>query len=315
MPKVSICIPTYKQAALLKKVLGSIVEQTFTDYELIISDDTPDDSIEAVLNEFNFGTQLNYIRHAPSLGSPANWNYALKQAKGEYIKIMHHDDYFTTPDSLAQFVALLDANPQASFGFSATKIDLLQLNMIKYHHCSAKQFNYIKNDPEALFFSNVIGAPSATIIRNNLNILFDEQLKWLVDVDWYMRIIKQNNKIVYSSKPLICTIHGAEGQTTQEVMTERDLQIREHVVVFSKIFNQHFKLKEYSLFFQILFNKFNVNSLQELNSIITINKELVTFFENVFDKKNQFQFLKKVVYWTKKSSFKDIIFTLQTKLK
>ncbi len=315
MTKVSICIPTYKQATLLKKVLGSIAEQTFKDYEIIISDDTPDASIEAVLNEFNFGTQLNYIRHSPSLGSPVNWNYALKQAKGEYIKIIHHDDYFTNPDSLDQFVTLLDSNPQASFGFSATKIDLLQLNMIKYHHCSDKQFNRIKNDPESLFFTNVIGAPSATIIRNKLNILFDEQLKWLVDVDWYMKIIKQNNNIVYSSKPLICTIHGAEGQTTQEVITERDLQIREHVVVFFKIFNQHLNLKKYSLFFQILFNKFNVNSLQELNKIITINNERTNFFEKVFDKKNQFPFLKKVLYWTKKSSVKDIIFTLQTKLK
>jgi len=69
------------------------------------------------------------------------------------------------------------------------------------------------------------------------------------------------------------------------------------------------------LFFQILFNKFNVNSLQELNIIVTINKELISFYENVFDKKDQFPFLKKVVYWTKKSSFKDIIFTLKTKLK
>jgi glycosyltransferase involved in cell wall biosynthesis len=315
MPKVSICIPTYKQATLFKKVLQSIAEQTFTDYEVIISDDTPDNSIEEALNEFNFGIKLNYIRHTPSLGSPANWNYALKQAKGEYIKIMHHDDYFTYPNSLGQFVELLDSNPQASFGFSSTKIDLLQLNMIKYHHCSTKQFNNIKKNPEALFFSNVIGAPSATIIRNNLNILFDEQLKWLVDVDWYMRIIKQNNNIVYSSKPLICTIHGAEGQTTQAVITERDLQIREHIVVFSKFFNQHLKLNKYSLFFQVLFNKFNVNSLQELNTIVTINKELISFFENVFDKKNQFPFLKKVAYWTKKSSFKDIIFTLQTKIK
>jgi glycosyltransferase involved in cell wall biosynthesis len=315
MPKVSICIPTYNQATLLKKVLKSIVEQTFTDYELIISDDTLDNSIEVVLNEFNFGTQLNYIHHTPSLGSPANWNYALKQAKGEYIKIVHHDDYFINPDSLAQFVHLLDSNPRASFGFSATKIDLLQLNMIKYHHCSVKHFNLIKNNPEALFFSNVIGAPSATIIRNKFNILFDEQLKWLVDVDWYIRIIKQNNNLAYSSKPLICTIHGAEGQTTQEVITEKDLQICEHIVVFSKIFSQDLNLKKYALFFQILFNKFKVNSLQELNTIVTINNDFVPFFENVFNKKNHFKFFKKVVYWTKKSSFKDIIFTLQTKLK
>ena len=61
MVKVSICIPTYKEADLLKKVLYSIQQQVFTDYEVIISDDTQDDAIKIVLTQFDFKDKLKYI--------------------------------------------------------------------------------------------------------------------------------------------------------------------------------------------------------------------------------------------------------------
>jgi glycosyltransferase involved in cell wall biosynthesis len=56
---VSICIPTYKQTEYLKKCLESILAQDFKDYELIISDDTPDDTIELFLKvTLNVGVKL-----------------------------------------------------------------------------------------------------------------------------------------------------------------------------------------------------------------------------------------------------------------
>ena len=83
MPKVSICIPTYKQVDYLRKTLDSVLLQDFHDYELIISDDSSDDSVENLLREFDFKGKLNYFRNSVALGSPANWNYSIKQAKGE----------------------------------------------------------------------------------------------------------------------------------------------------------------------------------------------------------------------------------------
>ena len=50
-PLVSICIPTYKQIPYLKKCIESVLKQDFEDYELIITDDSPDDSVEVFLKD------------------------------------------------------------------------------------------------------------------------------------------------------------------------------------------------------------------------------------------------------------------------
>ena len=86
---VSICIPTYKQTEYLKKCLESLLAQDFKDYELIISDDTPDDSIEQFLKTILKDHSYSYTRNIPALGMPENWNSAIKKAEGKYIKIKY----------------------------------------------------------------------------------------------------------------------------------------------------------------------------------------------------------------------------------
>ena len=61
-PKVSICIPVYKQVECLHRALNSIRDQTFQDYEIIVTDDTPDDSIKNMMENFNFGNRLKYFK-------------------------------------------------------------------------------------------------------------------------------------------------------------------------------------------------------------------------------------------------------------
>ncbi|MGZ4055250.1 MAG: glycosyltransferase family 2 protein, partial [Bacteroidia bacterium] len=202
MPKVSICIPTYMQVEHLRKTLDSVKEQCFTDYELIVSDDSTDDSVKNLLQEFDFKEKIKYYKNEPSLGSPANWNFSISKAAGEYIKIIHHDDHFTSKESLEKYVKFLDNNPASSFAFSGTEIDLIALKTKKTNKCSKQKLSKISKAPDILFFSNYIGAPSATIFRNGKNIIFDTQLKWLVDVDWYIQMIQDNPEIVNTTETL-----------------------------------------------------------------------------------------------------------------
>ena len=315
MPKVSICIPTYKQVEFLRKTLNTVLDQDFHDYEIIISDDSDDNTVEDLLKEFDFKGKLRYFRNLPSLGSPANWNFSMKQAKGEYIKILHHDDYFTSTNSLSKFVKFLDDSPNASFAFSGTVIDLLEMKTKKIHSCSTKQFAKILSSPDRLFFSNYIGAPSATIIRNDKPLLFDEKLKWLVDVDWYMSLIYANPNVVFSKEPLICTVHGGEGQITQSVFDDKHIQIREHAYLFEKLVPKNIKLKKFSILFQLLFHKYKIDNLDQLKAIYSFSDKSIPFFNKVLESKNDAIFLKKIVFWLNKKSFNDHLFTLKTYLK
>lgn len=265
-PLVSICIPTYQQTEYLNKCLESILIQDFKNYELIISDDTPNETIELFLKSTLKDVPYSYFRNSPSLGSPENWNFAISKAKGKYIKIMHHDDFFTQPDSLKLMVDEIEKQ-KASFLFCQTDVLYLKNNTHRLNQITQKQYAILKSKPEFLFFKNMIGAPSATLCVNNKAFSYDKKFKWLVDVDFYMQYLFNKQKIVYINKPLISTVHDAEGQVTRTVIEDKLIQIREHVLLFNKI-KPHIKNDSgFESYFDYLFFKFKIQSYSELEGI------------------------------------------------
>ena len=118
MVKVSICIPAFNNEPSVRRLLESIEKQDFKDYEVIITDDSDEDGIRKLAEEKEY---VDYYKNPQRLGAAANWNAAISRADGEYIKIMHHDDWFTAEDSLKEFVNLLDKHPEACLGFSGSR--------------------------------------------------------------------------------------------------------------------------------------------------------------------------------------------------
>ena len=154
IPTVSICIPAYKQVDYLRKTLCSIQDQTYTDYEIVITDDSPNDDVKNLVQEFNFENKLKYYKNRKQLGSPRNWNEAVSKSGGKYIKILHHDDWFTFPYSLGEFVALLDNNKEVDFAFSAAVGFNVKEDHKWIHSATEKQLEQLKENPEVLFFED-----------------------------------------------------------------------------------------------------------------------------------------------------------------
>jgi glycosyltransferase involved in cell wall biosynthesis len=288
---VSICIPTYKQTEYLTKCLESVLAQSFTDYELIISDDTPDDTIEQFLKYLLINVSYSYIRNSPAFGMPENWNAAIKKAEGKYIKIMHHDDFFTREDSLSLMVEEIEKQ-KASFLFCQTDVWHVKSNIHHIHKISEKQFSILKKKPEFLFFKNMIGAPSTTLYINNKAFSYDKRFKWLVDIDFYMQYLFNSQKVIYLNKPLICTAHDTEGQVTGSVIDDRNLQIREHVILFNKIKKYTNHKPNFTSFFDYLFFKFQINSFSELEKIVPEAAEHKVFFTSVISGLSKYRLFK-----------------------
>ncbi|MDO9375073.1 MAG: glycosyltransferase family 2 protein [Ferruginibacter sp.] len=114
---ISICIPAYKRIKDLKQLLDSINVQTFKDFEVIVTDDSPDDTVRKFLVEYNPDFKLVYFKNDPVLGTPENWNEGIRKATGDWIKIMHDDDYFTSIYSLQFFADAIIKNPVAEVFF------------------------------------------------------------------------------------------------------------------------------------------------------------------------------------------------------
>lgn len=233
-PKVSICIPAYKQADYLKKTLVSIFIQNYNNYEIIITDDSPDDSVKNLIKEFNFENKIKYFKNKNHLGTPENWNEAVRQSSGEYIKILHHDDWFKDENSLTEFVKMLDYNPETDFAFSSSFAIGKKNNFLFWHTVTEQQLNLLKK-PENLFLGNFIGTPSVTIYRNKIKIKYDKNLKWLVDIDFYIKVLNKNKKFIYSKIPLINVTADGSHQVTQEVENNKCIEIYENFYLYNKI--------------------------------------------------------------------------------
>src|SRR5262245_3789097 len=93
-PFFSIVIPTRSRAHLLSHALQSALDQTFDDYEVVVSDNCSKDNtfqmVEALGN-----SRVRYVRPDRSLSMPDHWEFALDHAQGEYITYLCDDDAFS----------------------------------------------------------------------------------------------------------------------------------------------------------------------------------------------------------------------------
>ncbi|MBL7743839.1 MAG: glycosyltransferase family 2 protein [Chitinophagaceae bacterium] len=251
LPKVSICIPTYNQIIYLDILLRSIEKQTFTDYEIILSDDSTTDNVQNLLNNFSFGHKLTYTRNKPSLGSPSNWNAAISKAKGEYVKIMHHDDAFTSYTSLEEMVNFIEAN-NYDYIFTDTKVNNVKKPEESREHTIRKLSKIIRK-PYLLFFGNSIGSPSTLLLKREkfAQLKYDSAYIWLVDIEYYTRLFSISSKGNSIPKPLIITHGSAEHQLTSKILTNFPLQAREQALLYNQLSQEASSISEF--FMQIYF--------------------------------------------------------------
>ncbi|MDY6945264.1 MAG: glycosyltransferase family A protein [Pseudomonadota bacterium] len=113
-PLVSVIIPTYNRAALLREAVESALQQTYSPIEVVVVDDGSTDDTGAVMQEF--GERIRYSRR-PNGGVNAARNVGIKQAKGQFLAFLDSDDLWE-PYKIELQVALLKKFADAAFTFS-----------------------------------------------------------------------------------------------------------------------------------------------------------------------------------------------------
>lgn len=229
-PLISICIPAYQRTAYLKRVLDSVARQSFTDFEVIVTDDSKDDSVEIFLKERAYNFSLQYIHNKPAKGTPLNWTEGMNYARGEWIKIIHDDDWLTGEDSLQQYVNAINSSVDCIFSGYIAHYEKDGKEIDKT--ISQKRFSRLVNHPYYLFASNEIGPPSVVLFRKTMKELYDPSLKWLVDLEAYIRILLKY-KCVYVNRPLI-TMSYNETQVTNDCFGNPDVETKEALIYYKK---------------------------------------------------------------------------------
>ena len=119
-PKLSVTVLNYNYAHFLPQCLDSILSQSFTDFELIIIDDRSSDNSLEVLARYRDDPRVRIVAHDVNRGYVASLIEGTEaQSRGEYLTVISADDLVRSNEAFARQIALLDANREASFCFSA----------------------------------------------------------------------------------------------------------------------------------------------------------------------------------------------------
>lgn len=118
MPKVSVVIPAYNTLAYLPQSLASALEQTFTDFDVLIVDDGSADGVAAWAAQLS-DPRVRLVTQA-NQGLPGARNTGVAGTEGEYIAFLDGDDLWR-PDKLTKQVALLDKRPEVGLVHSSVR--------------------------------------------------------------------------------------------------------------------------------------------------------------------------------------------------
>lgn len=231
-PFISICIPAFKRIVYMKRLFDSIALQRYKDFEVIVSDDSPGEEVRELCMKYENSFKIIYHKNLQALGTPENWNEAIRKSKGEWIKLMHDDDWFADANSLQLFAnaALVSSS---KFIFSAYRNIFLAENREEVVTISPLRKWLLKNNSATLLSKNVIGPPSVCMHRNDGRFWYDKKTKWVVDIDFYIQRLAVES---FHYIDEVCVSVGiSEDQVTQDCVRKPEVEIPENFYLLDKI--------------------------------------------------------------------------------
>jgi len=177
MPKVSVLIPTYNCALYIGQAIQSVLDQTFKDFEIIISDNASTDNTEEIVKKFK-DSRIRYYKNQENIDYTRNvYRLIHELATGEYCIILCADDYWVGKELLTEQVDILDNNANIGFVWSDVKVlDETQKTIYvkinpSYIHRQNKQLTTINgNDFLFRFYKGAGPRLSSCLFRRELAI-------------------------------------------------------------------------------------------------------------------------------------------------
>ncbi len=121
MPTVTIGLPVFNGEEFVRQTLESIVQQTFTDFELLIGDNASTDATLRICSEFaSRDSRIRVLTSETNKGAAPNYNRLVHEAAGKYFRWLPHDDLIA-PTFLEQCVGFLEAHPSVILCYPTTR--------------------------------------------------------------------------------------------------------------------------------------------------------------------------------------------------
>jgi len=238
--KVSVIISTYNRASFLKQAIDSVLNQTYSDFELIIVDDGSTDNTQKVVESYN-DPRIIYI-YQENAGQNAAKNKGLMNVSGEYVSILDSDDMWH-PEKLDRQVNILKNMPEVGLVYCGTMLIDENNNVIgKQPH-----LKYNGNVLDKLLLKNFIYNGSNALFRTEClekTGLFDESVQRMTDWDLYLRIALFYNFYALDDFLLYYRVHGENMSCGFEKYEIAGFTILDRIFSHKNLDEKYLKLKD-----------------------------------------------------------------------
>ena len=229
---ISVCIPTYemngKGAEYLEYSFNIFYQQTFTDFEIIISDHSKTDLIKELCDRWAAVLDIRYLRNEYKRGSSsANINNAIRHANGELIKILFQDDFLYDENSLQNQIESFKSG--GKYWLAGTCCD--------YNGRELYNINYPYYHDEIHYGRNTVSSPSAIMFKNENILEFDENLIWLMDVEYYKRLYDNYGLPVICKE--LCIVNRVHKDQVSHTLLTKEVQQNELKYIINKYESLH----------------------------------------------------------------------------
>ena len=283
-PLVSIIVPTFNRAQLVKEAISSVLNQTYRNFEIIVIDDNSTDNTAELISKINDG-RIYYFRLKKNQGAPAARNLGLKKASGQLIAFLDSDDQWVSK-KLEKQIALFEREQQIGLVYTGIKFINSQFERILVPK--------VRGDiSKSILKKNYVGPTSSVVIKKALIDEvggFDVTLPSCQDWDLFIRI-GQVCEIDYIAEPLVLYF---EHEGTR-ISTNPKAVVTGHLKIHSK-YRQHIKalsMKEKQKHF------LNMGKILLKASLLKVDKNIIEksrFIERIIFKVIRFLFMKTVKF-------------------
>jgi len=122
-PIVSICIPTYNGERTIESCIRSVLRQTFHEIEIVVSDDQSLDNTLRIVDSI-LDQRIRILPPELRSSVSANWNRAVRECRGEFIKMMGQDDLLF-PECIAEEMRAIQSSPSHPYSFSFSRRNVI----------------------------------------------------------------------------------------------------------------------------------------------------------------------------------------------
>ncbi|MCW7462953.1 glycosyltransferase family 2 protein [Leptospira limi] len=231
-PFISIVIPTYNHSHFLKKSLGSVVTQSYINWEAIVIDNHSSDTTDEVVNSFSDSRiRLKKIHNHGIIASSRN--LGILESKGEWISFLDSDDFWYSDKlekTVSEIIKLKNEVEVICHNEFMVYLDSDGKSILKY---GPYEMDFYR---KMLFYGNRLSTSATTVNRKFLfekKLLFSEEKEFVTveDYDLWLRLANENARFCFIQETLgEYTIHGSnQSGSLDRHMNHLENLIKHHV--------------------------------------------------------------------------------------